>query len=202
MWLNLLRAACAGIAALSLGKALDLATDSGGHEPLIYAAFGGIGLLSLAMVVWLSFIQRHRSKAPAPTRPIRLSDLLRWSVPQHHPETGTQTAQRSARHVNSELEANRIKVDGAIKNGFWWNVMLEGLQSTEWQRSRDSIASTAPKVYDVVAATYVLIGEMNSQANNHHQGGLDEFSKETEAQLRSLRSRISTSQRALRDFFN
>jgi hypothetical protein len=201
MWLNLFRAAAAGIAAISLGKALDLTTDGAGHQALTYV-FVGAGVLSLLTVIWLSYIQHYRSQNAGSTRPIGLADLLRWSVSGQGVETNTQEAKLGARRVHAELEANRTKVDDAIKNGFWWNVMLEGLQSAEWKRYQDQIAAAAPKIHEGVSSTYVLVEEMNDKANNHHQGGLDEFSKETEAQLRSLRSRISTSQRALRDFFN
>lgn len=79
--------------------------------------------------------------------------------------------------------------------------MLEGLQSTEWAKSKDLLADVAPTVYDAVAPVYVLIDAMNVQAGNHLQGGLDEFDEGTARELRSLRSRIKTTQRALKNYY-
>ena len=75
-----------------------------------------------------------------------------------------RAARRHARHIHAELEASRKRTDEAIGHGYWWNVMLEGLQSTQWANGRDLLADVAPKIYDAVAPVYVLIDAMNVQA--------------------------------------
>jgi hypothetical protein len=54
----------------------------------------------------------------------------------------------------------------------------------------------------LVAPIYALVDDMNAQANNHQQDGHDEFGDETAREMRSLRSRITTAQRALQKYFS
>jgi hypothetical protein len=205
--LQFARVGCGTLATLLLGKGLDLSTDGGGHEFVTYLGFYGVAGLFVLATIWLSIvIHRHKELAAETTprtRPMTWGDLKAMRVPL---ETGEEealkrTAKRGARYVHSELDANRKKVNDALNNGYWWNVMMEGLQSVEWQRARDSLADDAPKVYDAVAPVYVLIEDMNDQANNHHQGGHDDFDAETAKAMRSLRAKIRAIQGTLRSYY-
>jgi hypothetical protein len=60
----------------------------------------------------------------------------------------------------------------------------------------------APGIYDSVAPVYVLIDDMNAQANNHQQGGHDNVSDETAREMKSLRSRITSALRALEKYYS
>jgi hypothetical protein len=207
LWLQFARVGCGTLATLLVGKGLDLSTDGGGHEFVTYLGFYGVaGLFALA-TVWLSIvIHRHKesdAETTPRTRPMTWGDLKAMRVPL---ETGEEealkrTAKRGARYVHSELDANCKKVNDALNNGYWWNVVMEGLQSGEWQRARDSLADDAPKVYDAVAPVYVLIEDMNDQANNHLQGGHDDFDSETAKEMRSLRGKIRAVQSTLRSYY-
>ena len=203
---QLARAASGGLAALFLGKGLDISVE-GGYGVGIYMVFFGIGGLFVLLTIWLSWVihfQKQEGSAANPqTRPLTWGDLKNMRVPV---ESSFQTneerpASRCARHIHAELEANHQRIDAAIKNGFWWNVTLEGLQSREWQQGKDLMAGMAPMTYDAVAPVYVLIDAMNVQAGNHLQGGHDEFGDETASELRSLRGRIKTAQRALQKYY-
>jgi hypothetical protein len=207
LWLQIARVGCGALTTLLLGKGLDLSTDSGGHELVTYLGFYGAGGLFALATGWLSIvIHRHKESAvemTPRTRPMTWGDLRTMRVPL---ETGEEealkrTAKRGARYVHSELDANLKKVNDALNNGYWWNVGMEGLQSAEWQRARDSLADDAPKVYDTVAPVYVLIGDMNDQANNHLQGGHDDFDENTAKEMRSLRGKTNAVQRALRSYY-
>lgn len=137
------------------------------------------------------------------TRPLTWGDLKQMRVPVESDSQAKdqQAAKRCARHIHAELEASHKRINGAIQNGFWWNVSLEGLQSSEWAKGKDLLADNSPKTYDAVAPIYVLIDAMNVQAGNHLQGGLDGFSEGTAKELRSLRSRIRTAQRILQKYY-
>lgn len=205
--LQLGRVGCGALATLLLGKALDLSTDHSGHEPVTYLAFYGTAGLFVLATIWLSVaIHRHRESAEEQTprtRPMTWGDLATMRVPL---ETGEEeslkrSAKRGARHVHSELEANRKKINDALSHGHWWNVAVEGLQSSEWRRARDLLADDAPKVYDAVTLVYVLIDDMNDQANNHLQGGRDNFDEETAQEMRSLRGKMKSALDTLRSYF-
>jgi hypothetical protein len=203
---QLARAACGALAALLLGKGLDIGVE-GGYGAWIYIAFFGFGGLFVLLTIWLSIVihsQKQEEKSSSPQmRPLTWGDLKRMRVPL---ESSSQVeeiraATRSARHIHAELEADYQRVDTAIKNGFWWNMALEGLQSQEWQRGKDLMADMTPTTYDAVAPVYVFIDAMNVEAGNHLQGGHDEFGDETASELRSLRGRIKTAQRALQEYY-
>jgi len=205
--LQLGRVGCGALATLFLGKALDLSTDGGGHELVTYLAFYGIAGLLVLATVWL-WVAIHRNRESAAeqtprTRPMTWGDLATMRVPVEmgEEESLKKSAKRGARHVHSELEANRKKINDALNRGYWWNVAMEGLQSGEWRRAKDLLADDAPKVYDAVALVYVLIDDMNDQANNHLQGGHDDFGEKTAREMRSLRARISSAQGRLRSYF-
>jgi hypothetical protein len=207
LWLQFARVGCGTLATLLLGKGLDLSTDSGGHEFVTYLGFYGIAGLFVLATVWLSIvIHGHKESAAETTprtRPITWGDLKAMRVPL---ETGEEEAlrrlaKRSARYVHSELDANRKKVNDALNNGNWWNVAVEGLQSGEWKQARASLAEDAPKIYDAVTSVYVLIEDMNDQANNHLQGSHDDFDAETAKEMRSLRGKITTVQSTLRSYY-
>lgn len=88
----------------------------------------------------------HSSKEADPsTRPLRWKDLARMRVPvgAEGAEEHKQQTRRGARHIHTELEASRKKLDDALAHDYWWNVRLEGLQSGEWQRARDALADDA-----------------------------------------------------------
>lgn len=207
LWLQLARVGCGGAATILLGAGLDTSIDGEGHEFVTYLGFYGAGGLFVLMFIWLSFVIHGHKEAEAAstprTRALRWEDLSRMRVPI---ESGTDTdsvriAKRGARHIHAELDSIRKKVNDALTNGFWWNVALEGLQSQEWERAKDALADEAPHVYDNVASVYVLADAMNAQANNHAQGGVDGFSDDTAAELRSLRSKIRSAQRTLQKFY-
>lgn len=207
LWLQFARIGCGTLATLLLGKGLDLSTDTGGHESVTYLGFYGVAGLFVLAAVWLSIvIHRHResaTEATPRTRSMTWGDLKTMRVPLETSEEEAlkRTAKRGARYVHAELDANHKKVNDALNNCYWWNVVMEGLQSGEWQRARDSLADDAPKVYDAVAPVYVLIEDMNDQANNHLQGGHDDFDADTAKEMRSLRSKIRTAQRTLRSYY-
>jgi hypothetical protein len=208
LWLQLARVGCGGAAAILLGAGVDTSTDGESHAFVTYLGFYGAGGLLVAASIWLTIVIHGHKEAEAATgpktRPLRWEDLQKMRVPiesDAHAES-LRIAKRGARHIHAELDSIRKKVNDALTNGFWWNVVMEGLQSREWQRGKDALADEAPKVYDTVASVYVLADDMNAKANNHAQGGHDEFSDDTAAELRSLRSRIKTAQRALQKFFD
>jgi hypothetical protein len=204
---QLARAACGGLAALTLSKAVDLSVE-GNHEFWTYAAFYGIGGASILLAVWLSLVinrQKETVETLEPrTRPLTWGDLKQMRVPLESDSAAEEVrgARRCARHIHAELEANRKRANKAIKHGFWWNVTFEGLQSDEWTKGKDLLADVAPKVYDAIAPVYVLIDAMNVQANNHLQGGHDDFNDETAQELRSLRAHINTAQRTLQNYYS
>lgn len=207
LWLQLARVGCGGAAAILLGTGVDTSTDGESHAFVTYLGFYGAGGLLVLVSIWLTVvIHGHKEAAAATgqkTRPLRWGDLQKMRVPvesDEHAES-LRTAKRSARHIHAELESIRKKVNDALTNGFWWNVVMEGLQSREWQRGKDLLADEAPKVYDTVASVYVLADDMNAKANNHAQGGHDGFSDDTAAEMRSLRSKIKAAQRALEKFY-
>lgn len=207
LWLQLARVGCGGAAAILLGAGVDTSTDGESHAFMTYLGFYGVGGLLVVVSIWLTVVIHGNKETEAvtgqKTRPLRWEDLQRMRVPvesDEHAES-LRTAKRSARHIHAELESIRKKVNDALTNGFWWNVVMEGLQSREWQRGKDVLADEAPKVYDTVASVYVLADDMNAKANNHAQGGHDDFSDDTAAELRSLRSKIKTAQRALEKFY-
>ncbi|MDX6610020.1 MAG: hypothetical protein QOF85_1945 [Solirubrobacterales bacterium] len=208
MWLQLLRAGAGALAALFLGTGLGLSTDGASHESATYLGFYGTGALLVLAAILLSLAIHSRKEvakeADPKTRPLRWEDLARMRVPveAEGAKEHRQTARRGARHIHAELEASRKKLDDALAHGYWWNVGLEGLQSGEWQRARDVLADDAPVIYDSVAPLYVLIDDMNAQANNYQQGGHDDFSEETTREMRSLRSRITSTQRALQKYYS
>ena len=205
--LQLARVGCGAIATLLLGKGLDLSTDTGGHEFVTYLGFYGVAGLFVLAAVWLSIVIHGNKEAASETsprtRPQTWGDLKAMRVPLEagEEEELKRSAKRGARYVHAELDANRKKVNDALNNGYWWNVLMEGLQSGEWQQARDSLADDAPKVYDAVAPVYVLIADMNDKANNHHQGGHDDFSADTAKEMRSLRAKIRTVQGTLRSYY-
>jgi hypothetical protein len=203
--LQLARVGSGGLAGLLLAKGLDLSTDTGGHEFVTYLGFYGFGVLFALMAVGLTIVIHSRKEATAHprTRPLRWEDLRTMRVPLEsdtEAEVG-RTAKRGARHVHAELDASRKKLNDALANGYWWNVRLEGLQSGEWGRAKDSLADEAPKVYDAVAPIYVLVDDMNAQANNHDLGGTDHFDENTAQEMRSLRGKIRTVQRVLQEYY-
>lgn len=202
---QLARVGCGGLAALSFGKALDVSVE-GGYGPGTYLAFYGGGALFAVLTVWLSVAihaQKTAEGSEQQTRPLTWSDLKQMRVPVESDSQAKdhRAAKRCARHIHAELEASYRRINRAIRNGFWWNVSLEGLQSSEWARGKDLLADNSPKTYDAVAPIYVLIDAMNVQAGNHLQGGLDEFSEDTAKELRSLRSHIKTAQRTLQKYY-
>lgn len=203
--LQLARVGCGGLTALFFGKALDVSVE-GGYGLGTYVAFYGGGALFGALTIWLSVAihaQKEAERSGQRTRPLTWGDLKLMRVPVE-PDSqadGERAARRYARHIHAELESSHKRINGAIRNGFWWNVNLEGLQSSEWTRAKDLLADLSPKTYDAVAPVYVLIDAMNVQAGGHLQGGLDEFSEGTAKELRSLRSRIRTAQGALQKYY-
>jgi hypothetical protein len=202
---QLARVGCGGLAALLFGKALDVSVE-GGYGLGTYVAFYGGGALFGALTIWLSTIIHAQKEAKGTgqrTRPLTWGDLKQMRVPveaESHAE-GERAARRCARHIHAEMEASHRRINGAIRKGFWWNVNLEGLESSEWARGKDLLADNSPKTYDAVAPVYVLIDAMNVQASNHLQGGLDEFSEDTAKELRSLRSHVKTAQGALQKYY-
>jgi hypothetical protein len=207
LWIQLFRAASGGLAALLLGKGLDLSTDTGAHALVTYLGFYGGGGICVLLTVWLSFViheQKTLANATNPrTRPLTWGDLRRMRVPveSHRDAEGSRSAKRAARHIHAELDANRKRVNDALDNGHWWNVMLEGLQTGEWTKARDLLADEVPPIYDALAPVYVLVDAMNTQANNHAQGGRDAFDDDVAKDLRSLRSRIRTTQNRLKAYY-
>lgn len=203
---QLARVACGGLATLLVGKGLDVSVE-GGYELGTYVAFFGTGGLFVLLTIWLSVVihsQKEEAGATEPrTRPLTWGDLKQMRVPLEADSAAedARAAKRCARHIHTELEASHKRVNKAIKNGFWWNVKFEGLQSNEWIQGKDQLADVAPQVYDAVAPVYVLIDAMNVQANKHLQGVLDGFSEETAHELRSLRSHIKTAQKVLQKYY-
>jgi hypothetical protein len=204
VWLQLLRAGAGALAALFLGTGLSLSTSGTSHEFATYLAFYGVCSLFAFAVFLLSLSIHSRREAGPETRPLNWGDLVRMRVPIESDEAEAikQVAIRGARHVHAELGASRRKLDDALAHGYWWNVRFEGLESAEWQLARDALADAAPSIYDSVAPIYALVDDMNAQANNHQQGGHDEFGDATTREMRSLRSRITTAQRALQKYFS
>jgi hypothetical protein len=203
---QLARGGCGALSALFLAQAVALSVE-GNHELQTYIAFYVLSGVFALSTVWLSVVihshkEAHRAEE-IKTRPLTWGDLKRMRVPI---ESGTRedemrAAKRAGRHIHTELEGNYRRVDEAIKNGYWWNVGLEGLQSGEWLTGKDLLADAAPQAYDAVAPIYVLSDAMNVEAGNHLQGGHDDFDDATVKQLRSLRSRIKMAQRELKQFF-
>jgi hypothetical protein len=109
-------------------------------------------------------------------------------------------ARRQARHVFVELATIDRTIELALQNGHWWNVRFEGLPAIQWEAARDVLADEAPHVYDAVFPSYVEADQLNKTANNHAQGGIDDYEEAIRKRLTSLRGEIADAKTALRKY--
>lgn len=107
---------------------------------------------------------------------------------------------RQTRHLSVELSTMGRTIELALQNGYWWNVLFEGLPGTHWDAARDVLADEAPEVYDAVASTYVEADQLNKAANNHAQGGHDEYDESIRQRLEALREEITRPKTTLREY--
>lgn len=126
-------------------------------------------------------VRRHRSDWLDPSALASLEALTRTAPAVPLAETGpgnatldrrmtterSTTARRQARHVLTELATIDRTVESALQNGYWWNVIFEGLPAIQWEAARDILADEAPGVYDAVAPAYVTADQMNKAAKPH-----------------------------------
>lgn len=106
-------------------------------------------------------------------------------------------AKRLARRVYSELDANRHRVDIAVRTGRFWNVEVEELQRQEWNVADDLIAEEAPTVWNAVHRAYVLSDAMNGMANDHYRRGVRVYDAPVPEELKRLRIGMREAMKAL-----
>ncbi len=123
-----------------------------------------------------------------------------WTLDEHTASDRGNAARRQARHVFVELATIDRTLELALQNAYWWNVAFEGLPATQWEAARDMLADEVPPVYDAVFPCYVEADQLNKAANNHAQGGHDDYDDSIRDRLESLRVEIASVKAALREY--
>jgi predicted nucleotide-binding protein len=164
----------------SLASRLELAgcpVDRGGSDWLDMSAFEGLDALT---------------RAPVTAGKIGADD---GAVVERR-----AAARRHARHVFVELLTIDRTLELSLQNGLWWNVMFEGLPSVQWNAAREVLADEAPSVYDAIAPIYVEADQLNKAANNHAQGGHDDYDESVGKRMEALRAEIERGKTILQEY--